>query len=217
MNYYMLVEGLAEKAIYRQWVPFVRPGLTYCNDPSEMIDNNFAIVSGGGYPMYLDMILAAIEDVRQLGNSRLVVAVDSEDMTEAEKLQEIDQQISAHAPAELDYKIVVQHFCFEAWALGNRKAGPRNPKAADLKGFKSAFDVLTKDPQLLPAMDDDHNRAQTAHLYLRSMLRDRSPTMIYTKSNPSVVATEDYLRQLQGRLSDTGHIASFDRLITAFS
>jgi len=215
MNFYLLVEGDAEKAVYRQWIPELRAGVNYVDNPAEMQNDDFCIVSGKGYPYYLEMIAAAVDDTQNMENTRLIIAVDSEDLTRAEKFAEIDNVVRAHAHQGLDYRIVVQHFCFEAWALGNRRVGPRNPKADDLKRLKSIFDVMVADPEQLPPIDA-RNRAQTALLYLRAMLRDRSPKMIYSKSNPQILSTREYLQHLQDRTRDTGHIGSMQSFIDAF-
>ena len=50
----------------------------------------------------------------------------------------------------LDYQIIIQHFCLETWALGNRVIITRNPISASIREYRKYFDVLVDDPELLP-------------------------------------------------------------------
>ncbi len=52
---------------------------------------------------------------------------DSEDLGHDEKLEEISSFMTKIG-LDIDYRIVVQHFCLETWALGNRAIVPRQPK-----------------------------------------------------------------------------------------
>lgn len=216
MNYYVIVEGEVEKKVYKEWIKFLNPTLDFVEKVSQLDGDKFYIISGHGYPYYLDMIEDAVEDIRNIeGETRLVISVDSEDFTRHEKFSEIDDHVRALNAPGLDYRVVVQHFCFEAWALGNKKIGPRNPSNAELRRFKAIYDVFEDDPELLPAFEGN-NRAQFALLYLRRVISDRSPRLTYSKSSPGAVANQDFLNQLSLRLQSTGHIDSFDVFRTAF-
>ena len=115
MNVYVVVEGrVVEKAAYRVWIPQVNNALTYAALPPDVVgDNRFLIVSGNGYPQYFEVIRRALEDVAADNTfQRLVICIDSEDMTLAEKRTEVEQFIQETEYAYVDYRIVVQHFCF---------------------------------------------------------------------------------------------------------
>jgi hypothetical protein len=217
MNFYIIVEGDVEKEVYAGWIPSIRSGLTMVDHPSKLNNNNFVLVSGGGYPYYMQMIESAVADLQQNPDGiRLIVSVDSEDMSRQDKYAEIDEHIQACLNFALDYRIVVQHCCFESWALGNKKMGPRRPSDPELRRFKQLFDVMTNDPEQLPAMDG-FNRAQSALKYLRKMIADRAPRLTYSKSNPAIVARVDYLEELKKRYQTTQHIDSLAALLGAFA
>ena len=128
MNIYLLVEGpVGEKLVYAHWVPLVNPKLIVVDSLEEITKDNIIIYSGGGYPNYLEVIEAGIEDVASNDHiDRLVIAVDSEEMAYDEKRQEIEEFVRSFG-VQIDYKIIIQHFCLETWALGNRVMVTRKP------------------------------------------------------------------------------------------
>ena len=98
---------------------------------------------------------------------KLIIAIDSEDQSRKEKYEEVNTFL-ANKPCAAKISIIVQHFCLEAWLLGNKRVGPRNPKSQELRTFKEYHDVLTNDPELLPSYPIENlNRAQFAFLYLK--------------------------------------------------
>lgn len=218
MNIYLVVEGpVGEKQVYAHWVPLVNPALTVVGSLADVRHNNLVIYSGGGYPQYFDLIKAGIDDVAANPHiDRLVVAVDSEEMSYAEKHAEINQfVISCKIP--INYRIIIQHFCLEAWALGNQVIVARNPKDEKLREYRRHFDVLTKDPELLPEYPPKRlNRSQFASLYLKKLLNEKYKRLTYTKSNPGVLLHEKYYERVRGRLESTGHIRSFNDFLSAF-
>ena len=218
MNIHIVVEGVVgEKKVYQHWVPLVNPNLSYVQHISEIQDNHFTIIAGGGYPHYYEVIDAAIDDVNTQGNiDRLVVAVDSEEMAFGEKYAEIDALLSkSHCIAEI--RVVIQHFCLETWALGNRRIIRPKPQDPRLRGYKRSYDVRNDDPELLPAYPPEElNRAQFAEKYLRRALQDKHRNLTYTKSNPNALLHSKYFQRVQERLEQTGHIRSFEAFLTAF-
>ena len=114
MNIYVVVEGrVVEKIVYTHWVPYVNSALSCVPALADVVDNHFIVVSGGGYPNYLRVIEDAVQDMKDnLNFQRLVIAVDSEEMTYEEKHKEIDDFVQSLNPT-FDYRIVVQHFCFK--------------------------------------------------------------------------------------------------------
>ncbi len=218
MNVYLIVEGnVGEKKVYAHWVPLVNPSLSIVNSLDAVQHNNVIIYSGGGYPNYLDVIEAGVEDVstnKQL--DRLVISVDSEEMSYQEKRREIDGFVKALGK-KLDYKIIVQHFCLETWALGNQVIIPRRPKDMQLRNYRKYFDVLNKDPELLPGSPEGSlNRSQFAEHYLRKLLNDKYRNLTYTKRNPKALLHDTYFKRVKKRLETTGHIASFEDFLAAF-
>ena len=215
MNIYVLVEGKTEKPVYKSWISYVNPELTYVSHPSELIDNQFSIVSAMGYPGYFQHIDSAVADVAtSMTIDRLVVAIDSEEMTREEKYNEVEARILSSGVL-IDYRIIVQHFCIETWALGNRRIVGVLPQSPDLRGFKNVYDVRENDPEGLPAQNE-WNRAQFAYQYLRAAFRDRRSSLTYSKGKPGLLQTESYFQQLQKRLSETDHISSFGSFMRVF-
>jgi hypothetical protein len=217
VNVLVVVEGeVSEPVVYGAWIPLLRPGLRLVGDVFSLTSDTFAIVSGGGYPFYFGVIDAAIEDAHAAGNvDRVVIAIDSEEMTLAEKRAEVADHLAARQLYGLDVRIVVQHFCIETWGLGNRRIHPRHPKTERLKTYRTMHNVRVDDPEMLPA-NPPMNRAQFAEQYLRAICNDRQKNLTYSKRNPQVMVHSSFLAELRSRLRDTGHIASFQDFLDAF-
>lgn len=217
MNIYIVTEGKVESIVYRYWIPFINPYLSQVYTFDEVDNSKFYLISGMGYPYYFDIIADAIRDVNDIRKfDRLVISVDSEDMTRQEKYDEIKTFILDKLCAA-EIRIVVQHFCFETWALGNRRAVRPTPASRKLREYKHFFDVRNRDPELLPHKPDESlNRAQFAEKYLRLALNDKFRNLTYTKNNPQAVVHNKYFAQVKNRFHDTGHIASFDDFLQAF-
>lgn len=219
MNYYIVVEGSVEKKVYAKWIPLMNPSLKQINSLGETTQDTFIIFDGGGYPSILEMIDGGIADLTDSEKDYcLVIIIDSEEMTRQDKFNEIDAYIKSK-PAGLlvDYKIIVQHYCFETWALGNRKIVSSNPNNPELVGYLKHFHVRQKDPELLTVMQGKNlTRAQFAENYLRKLLQQKF-RQTYTKRNPQAVTHLHYFTELKNRLRDTGHINSFNELLAAFS
>ena len=217
MNVYLIVEGHGEKKVYAHWVPLVNPNLRVVNSLEEVQHNNLIIFSGGGYPNYLEVIEAGVEDV--VGNKqldRLVIAIDSEEMSYKEKRREIEQVVNALGK-NLDYKIIVQHFCLETWALGNKVIVSRNPKDIRLRQYIRYFNVLNEDPELLPGYPIENlSRSQFAVRYLTKLLNEKYRTLTYKKGTPKPLLHDTYFRRVKTRRNTTGHIASFEDFLAAF-
>lgn len=216
MNISVVVEGsVGEKQVYREWIPCVNPTLTYVYTVAEIHENNFAIVSGFGYPYYFGVISDAIEDTNQYLNiNRLVICVDAEDFTYDQKFQEISDYISSKN-CRTEVRIVIQYFCFETWALGNRRIGPHHPQSDILRTYRNYFNVLDEDPESMPGYPpEDLNRSQFAAKYLKKALNEKHVT--YTKQNPSYIKDPSYFRRIKERYMDTDHIRSFEQFLAAF-
>lgn len=217
MNIAVVTEGSGDKYLYKYWIPYVNPNITYVEHIEDITSNNFSIVSGGGYPYYLCVIDRAIDDINNHGNiNRLVISVDSEEVSLQEKEGEILAYLATKS-CSVSVFIIVQHFCIETWALGNRRACPANPNNQPLITFKNFFDVRILDPELLPEYPPMQlKRAQFAEAYLHSMLRDRHDHLSYRKSHPKPLRSYTYFRQMLLRHQDTNHIASFGSFLSAF-
>jgi hypothetical protein len=218
LNIYLVVEGpVGEKQVYTHWVPLVNPALSVVASLADVRSNNLVIYSGGGYPKYFDVIRAGIEDVYSNPHiDRLVIAVDSEEMSYEEKRREIVDFVASVSVA-IDYRIIVQHFCLETWALGNQVVVTRYPKDERLREYRHYYDVLIRDPELLPGYPPQQlNRSQFASHYLKKILNEKYKKLTYTKSNPAALLHEYYYDRVKARLETTGHIRSFNDFLCAF-
>ncbi len=217
MKIYLIVEGeVGEKKVYAKWIKYYRPDLNIVNYLDELVDNSIFIISGMGYPNYFEVIKNATIDVYENKIDKLVVAIDSEDMTYQEKFEEV-QEVIESSNLHINYNIIIQHFCLETWGLGNKVIVSRNPKNTELKTFIQYFDVLRNDPELLPPYRPKNlNRAQFAKLYLRRLLNDKYKNLTYSKKNPSALLHEKYFQKVVERFRTTGHIRSFNDFLTAF-
>ena len=219
MNLYIVVEGrTSEKKVYPCWIKRINPILVEITDLDDFSGNNYYLISGGGYPNYLDVIDAALEDVSAYDAiDYLVVCVDSEEMTLQEKYQEIVKHINKRITLDR-LKIVIQHFCLATWGLSNKVVHKRNPQDPILREYIRLFDTRVRDPELLPNYQKlNFNRAQFAHDYLRRVLREKHKRLSYTKANPMIIAHETYFDRIIARYSEDKHIQSFKLFLDAFS
>ena len=220
MNIYVLVEGKkASRKIYKSWIPFVNPKLKYIDYLPNLEQDNFYILAGFGQSQFLnERIENAISDVNDLQFDRLILAIDSEEMSLQDKELEVKERVD-RIGCSVEVRYVIQHFCLETWLLGNKKNFRRKTKDSELRNYKLLFDVRNNDPELLPAnKEKSWNRSQFAYNYLRAGLRDVHPAnrVSYTKGNPGVVTQGGYFYQLKKRCSEEQHILSFQGFPSAF-
>lgn len=216
MKIYVLVEGKVERIAYRYWIPFVNPKLSYIafHAFSEAKDNQFVILDGKGNSFMLQMISKAIEDVNANDYDRLVIISDAENNSFADRYQEIDSEVKKYK-CDKDIYIVIQNFCIETWALGNRKIVKRNPEGR-LLDYIHSYDVLNNDPEYMPANKElGLNRSQFAYEYLKEVFRAHSK--YYSKYNPKGITEKYYFDQIHNRCVQTNHIKSFGMFLDAFS
>jgi len=218
VNFYVVVEGRTEKTVYNRWIPLVNPDLSPITRIEQVANDHFFLLTGGGYPAYFDIVDDAITDVNEYhAFDRLVISVDSEEMSFHEKLLELENHIQGQS-CRIEIKIVIQNFCFEAWALGNKLIIRPNTQSPPLIEYRQLHDVRSQDPELLPLNPkEDLTRAQFAVKYLRVALNDKHRNLTYTKHNPRALLHLGYVEQLRLRLDQTGHIASFSGFLEAFA
>ncbi|MDA8154672.1 MAG: hypothetical protein M0003_18500 [Acidithiobacillus sp.] len=229
MNIYLVVEGeKTEALVYDKWIGYTNRSLRVVRNIGDVSTNNVYMIVGHGWPSYLDHIKAAVDDVctktdahgLQLFN-RLVVAVDTETVTVEEKRAEITETViealnGSHMA--FDLHVITQHFCIEAWFLGNRDLLRRSERRLSRNDIEH-YDVSLRDPELLnvPSNSRSLTNAQYAKMYLKNLVKDKYPLLTYRSNNPGPVLDERYYRFVVSRFTDTGHIQSFRAFIEAFS
>lgn len=217
MSIYVVVEGRkTEPKLYRAWLPLLIPGLVPVARIEDAGEHHFIIVAGGGYPSYLKRIDDAVADLRRPDNrfTHLVVCADAEELTLEERHAELERVI-LDAGCPVPHTVIVADCCIEAWLLGHRKLVRRNPQAHELRGYLAHYDVVTKDPERIPAHPSHGTRAQLCFHYLRAVFRERG--LPYSKRDPGTATEESYLDALRERASPPSqgpqHLTSFARLL----
>jgi hypothetical protein len=146
----------------------------------------------------------------------LIIAIDSEEMTYEEKYSEIVEFI--HDKIDISkVKIIIQHFCLETWALGNKVIHKRNPQNAKLREFIRHFNAEINDPEFMPAFDRYNlSRSQFAINYLKLSLQEKYSRLFYTKTSPEIISDPKYFKKIRERYEIDSHIKSFGKFLDAF-
>lgn len=218
MNIYVVVEGsVSEKKVYSSWIPLINSSYNVIGDIREVSTNSVYIVGGYGYPGYFEIIDNGIKDVNEHeAFNRLVISVDSENMSYEEKRSEIEEYLEGKS-IRVEHNLIIQHFCFETWALGNKKIVARNPKSELIRKYIAIHNVLSEDPELLPDLKSENlTRVNFAYKYLKAILNEKHRNLSYSKRNPKVIQHEKYFQQLRDRYNYTDHIKSFGDFLRAF-
>jgi len=91
----------------------------------------------------------------------------------------------------------------------------RNPQSRRLSEFKRFYDVSEKDPEEMDCYESNDysfpNKAQFHEAYLKEMFLERNKR--YTKLNPGIAATQEYLESLSERCFQTNHLKSLNSLL----
>jgi len=218
MNIYFLVEGSkTEIKVYPKWLKILIPELNRVDYFDEVVENNYYIFSGNGFPSLLDNHLkSCILDInKQKKYDYLVVCLDADDELVDDRKNEIIQfmsenKLKLHKNTKLE--IIVQNKCFETWFLGNSKIYKANPSSEFLKECVLYYNVKVNDPELMNKLVEYENSISDFHTtYLREMLAERN--VRYSKNNPNEVVEEYYLNELIKRNKSTNHISSFKYFI----
>ena len=218
MNIYFLVEGKrTEKKIYPKWLSYLVPELKRVQWYHQVVDNNYCIFTGDGFPSLLDNHLRnSIEDVNVVNTfDYFVICLDSDDEeVEIRRQRVIEFMREEHITLNPNTKlvIIVQKKCFETWFLGNKKIFKKNPGSSYLKECISFYNVKENDPELMGKPREFEQTTAIYHsIYLQELLAERN--IQYSKKNPHEVGEEYFLKELLKRSKQTNHIQSFNYFI----
>ena len=205
MNLYFLVEGKTERKIYPQWISHFVPTLSRVNFPLEAVDNNYYLISGGGFPSILDNhLINSIFDVNDSGKyNYLVLVIDTDSLTAEEKAEEVNNFIANNniKPKGFELIIIPQVVCMESWFLGNRKIYSRNSSNKEAADFANFYNIAINDPEVMSKPSDfDGTIGDYHYQYLKTMLAEKN--IRYSKSHPKEVGQRYYLDELRGRVID---------------
>lgn len=223
MSYYILVEGYrTEMQVYPSWLNHLKPELERLQTPDLInADDQYFIISGGGYPTILNQIEKSLDDIEEYkGYTNFIVIVDSEELD----LNKVRNEIRIHIEKEknsrdifnLNTEVIIQKKCIETWFLGNKDVFKENPTDLELKEFINYFHVRDENPEEMGSYTSNTS-AQFHLLYLQKMLKERN--ISYTKKYPRGVTEKTYLESLIKRVreSDGNDLKSFKFLIDYFS
>ena len=212
MNIYFLVEGKTERKVYPKWLAHLAPHLERVDAPSDATNNNYYLISGGGFPSILDNhLVASVSDVNAAGNyDYLVLAIDADDISANEKEEEVRRFVSSNNIVLDSCKLIVmpQVVCMETWFLGNRRIYSRNPSSKETASFTKRYDIAKYDPEKMLQPEGYSGSIGDYHFqYLKMMLHEKN--IHYSKSQPHGVIESYYIEELRSRIkSDKDCLAS---------
>ncbi len=206
MNIYFLVEGKTEWKVYPKWLTHLAPHLERVNVPGDAANNNYYLISGGGFPSILDNhLIASVSDVNAAGNyDYLVLAIDADDISAEEKEEEVRSFVTSNNIVLDSCKLIVmpQVVCMETWFLGNRCIYAIDPASDDVLALMKHYNAADNDPEKMRQPEGYSGSIGAYHFhYLKTMLREKGITTSYRKSQPIGVTKPDYIEELRSRVA----------------
>lgn len=221
MNAYIIVEGdKTETTVYPEWLKILTPDLKRVDHVTEIRDNNYYLFSGGGIPSIYNHIANAIEDINNINVKGvttvdyLIICIDTEEESRDYILEQIKKKLIERKISNISFNLeVFEHkVSMESWFLGNRIIFKSNPQNSELRRYITHYNVKDRDPELMDNIDpaEFSTKAQFHHSYLKKIFSEQN--IKYSKSRPSEVSKEYYLKRIIERYIDTGHLETFGRL-----
>lgn len=173
--------------------------------------DGFYIISGGGYPSLLNHIKNSVLEINELPQyTHFAVALDCDEVNPEERREEIEEHIRAIGLRNGCLCCIVrQKVCIETWLLGNKIFCPTNPTDRECVDCLRHYNVRENDPEALVPPDGYRGSVASYHeWYLKAIFRER--TLSYSKQNPGVAKEGGFYERLKSRVSDTGHVSSFN-------
>ena len=206
MNVYFLVEGKTERKVYPIWLAYLAPQLKRVDFPSDVLADNYYLISGGGFPSILDNHLVdSATDVNTSGKfDYFVLALDTDEVSATEKREEVEEFITNHNVVFNNCEVVIlpQVVCMETWFLGNRRIYARNPSSAEVSAFTGHYNIAQDDPEKMRQPEEYNGSIGDYHFqYLKTMLREKKITSSYRKSEPRGVTESYYIDELRSRIT----------------
>jgi hypothetical protein len=165
VNLYFLVEGKTEQKVYPKWIFYLLPNLSRIDSPNQASNDNYFLISGGGFPSSLDNHLkASVEDVNNSGNyDFLIICLDSDEASPKAKIALLHDFINKHELIlSYELQVIVQQKCIETWFMGNRTIYPRN-SSLEFKPFAQFYNISTHDPELMEKPSDFNESCSIYH------------------------------------------------------
>lgn len=220
MNIYFLVEGKTERKVYPKWLAYLAPHLERVGSPGDAVNNNYYLISGGGFPSILDNHLVdSVNDVNETGKyDYLVLAIDADDISADEKEEEVRRFVSSNNIVLTNCELIVmpQVVCMETWFLGNRRMYARNPSSHEVSALTKHYNTANNDPEKMRQPKGYSGSIGDYHFhYLKTMLREKN--ISYSKSIPQGVTEPYYIEDLRSRVaSDQNSMGSLRNFFSFF-
>lgn len=219
MNLYFLVEGQTEKKVYPQWLQHLLPNFSRVSFADMAKENNYYLISGGGYPCILNNHLRnSIEEVNDCHlYDKLILVIDADELTVYDKIREVEQFIATEKiilNTSCQLHIIAQKYCMETWFLGNQKVHTRNPSIhSDFYHHARFYDVSQYDPELMGKPSAFNASTSQYHAaYCKKMLAEKK--LSYDKAEPIEIGESHYVEQLKKRVSKTSHLPSLNNFFS---
>ena len=234
MNLLFLVEGgKTEPKVYKAWLQHLFPSLTFVVRPEDMTMNTYRIIAGNGYPSMVDRqnnnsevsrLEACLIDIEKFGNvNHFFICIDSEEHSYTARFHELKSKLDDLKSgynidsSKTEIHIIIQHCCFETWALGNAEIPNEYPllrSSTILSDFQAYYDVLVNDPEEMsccPTGRTFSTKARFHKRYIKEYLKQFG--LSYSEGNPKVVADKKYLDALKKRCESMNHLSSLKLLL----
>lgn len=234
MNLLFLVEGgKTEPKVYKAWLQHLFPSLTFVVRPEDMTMNTYRIIAGNGYPSMVDRqnnnsevsrLEACLIDIEKFGNvNHFFICIDSEEHSYTARFHELKSKLDDLKSgynidsSKTEIHIIIQHCCFETWALGNAEIPNEYSSIGSspvLSEFQAYYDILVNDPEEMSSFPPGHifrTKAKFHERYLKEYLKEFG--LSYSKKDPKVVADKKYLDALKKRCESMNHLSSLKLLL----
>ena len=234
MNLLFLVEGgKTEPKVYKAWLQHLFPSLTFVVRPEDMTMNTYRIIAGNGYPSMVDRqnnnsevsrLEACLIDIERFGNvNHFFICIDSEDHSYTARFHELKSKLDDLKSgynidsSKTEIHIIIQHCCFETWALGNAEIPNEYSSIGSstvLSDFQAYYDILVNDPEEMSSCPPGYifrTKAKFHERYLQEYLRRFG--LSYSKKDPKVVEGKKYLDALKKRCESMNHLSSLKLLL----
>jgi hypothetical protein len=234
VNLLFLVEGgKTEPKVYKAWLQHLFPSLTFVVRPEDMTMNTYRIIAGNGYPSMVDRqnnnsevsrLEACLIDIEKFGNvNHFFICIDSEEHSYTARFHELKSKLDDLKSgynidsSKTEIHIIIQHCCFETWALGNAEIPNEYSSIGSspvLSEFQAYYDVLVNDPEEMSSFPPGHifrTKAKFHERYLKEYLKEFG--LSYSKKDPKVVADKKYLDALKKRCESMNHLSSLKLLL----
>jgi hypothetical protein len=234
VNLLFLVEGgKTEPKVYKAWLQHLFPSLTFVVRPEDMTMNTYRIIAGNGYPSMVDRqnnnsevsrLEACLIDIEKFGNvNHFFICIDSEEHSYTARFHELKSKLDDLKSgynidsSKTEIHIIIQHCCFETWALGNAEIPNEYSSIGSspvLSEFQAYYDILVNDPEEMSSFPPGHifrTKAKFHERYLKEYLKEFG--LSYSKKDPKVVADKKYLDALKKRCESMNHLSSLKLLL----